>query len=127
MVSQPHAVCAVLCHTNGRKLICLYMNCYNTTFYVGVAVLKKHYYILLRSFPSDHMITLGKICQLTFIDDGLVDRILSCSTSRQANRAILDIMIVMVKSDIELLDFCNALGGILGNMPAVLMPLRIGQ
>jgi len=113
---------------------CAYSNSIKKVMYLfidnvilGVAILKKHYYNLLKSFPSDHMITLGKMCQLTFIDDGLVDRILSCSTSRQANRAMLDIMIVLIKSDLQLLDFCNALEGILGNMPAVLMPLRIGQ
>ena len=95
--------------------------------FLGVAVLKKHYHNLLRNFPSNHMTTLSIMCQHTIIPDSDVDQILSCSTSKESNKKILDIMIEIIKDDTYLLKFCKALEAMLGNIPTVLRPLRIGQ
>ena len=96
-------------------------------YYLGVAVLKKHYYNLLRSFPPDHMTNLGKMCKHTIITDELVDQVLDCPTPEESNQAMLDIMILIIKEDNDLLEFCKALEGILGNKLTVLGPFRIGQ
>ena len=93
---------------------------------LGVAVLKKHYYNLLRSFPPDHMTNLGKMCECTIISDVLIDQILECSTPQQSNQKMLDILILIIKDDSDLLEFCKAMEGVLGNLPTVIGPLRIG-
>ena len=89
-------------------------------------MLKKHYYTLLKSFPSDHMISLNRLCQLADISDQTVDEIISCSSPQEANEKILDYLIVDIKNDNSLLDFCDAIEKIVGNDSVALESLRVG-
>ena len=66
------------------------------------------------------------MCQHTIIRDTLVDQILNCTTPEESNKAMLDFLLVIVKTDSDLLWFCKALEAILGDMPTVLGSLRIG-
>ena len=94
--------------------------------YVGIAVLKKHYSALLKSLPEDHMVTLGRLCKAIPVDDDVIDRVISCEDPAVANKRILLCLIMAVKNDKSLLDFCKSLEAILQDMPAVLSPLRNG-
>jgi len=72
------------------------------------------------------MTTLGKMSGNLIMSDSLVDQVLACPTPQESNKEMLDIMIEIIEGDSDLLEFCKALEGILGNMPTVLRPLRIG-
>jgi len=68
----------------------------------------------------------GKMCEHTIIRDVLIDQILECSTPEQSNQKMLDIMILIIKDDSDLLEFCKVMEGVPGNLPTVIGPLRFG-
>ena len=92
----------------------------------AIAILKKHYYNVLRSLPSDHMISLGRLCKVATVKDTTVDRVVSCSSSREANKEILDTLIYITDRDRKLLKFCNALEKIVGSDSDAVESLRSG-
>ena len=81
---------------------------------------------MLRSLPSDHMISLGRLCQVATVNDTTVDRVISCSSSREANEAILDTLICITDGDQKLIKLCNALEEIMGCASDALELLRSG-
>ncbi|XP_065903832.1 uncharacterized protein [Dysidea avara] len=89
----------------------------------GVAVLKKHYHTLLKNLPEDHMTTLGRLSQTTELSDQIVDQVISCSSSEESNQQILDYLIVTLKRDSGLLEFCSTVEKLL-ETSAVVEPLR---
>ena len=95
--------------------------------HVAIAVLKKHYYDILRNFPSDHVTALSALAQVTRVSDATVDKILSCSTSQESNREILDTLIHITAMDGSLAKFCNAVQGIVGILSPVIESLRNGK
>ena len=95
--------------------------------HVAIAVLKKHYYNILRNFPSNHITSLSALSQATCLSDATVDKIISCSTSQESNREILDTLIHITAMDGSLAKFCNALEGIVGSLSPVMEPLRNGK
>ena len=102
-----------------------YSKLYLHSHSLGVAVLKKHYHTLLKSVPEDHMITLGRLSQTTELSDQTVNQVISCSSSEEANQMILDYIIVTIKCDSDLLEFCTTVEKLLENS-AVVEPLRAG-
>lgn len=94
--------------------------------FIGIAVLKKHYNTLLRSLPSDHMITLGRLCKAIPVDDQVLNDIIASADSPAANKKILHHLILLILNDNSLLDFCNSMETILQDVPTVLEPLRNG-
>jgi len=76
----------------------LYTNC----DYVisGLALLKQHYYNLLKCLPDDYMTSLDKLKYLTTIKfkKQHVDDVKSCQSSQNANKKILDILILPLKA-----------------------------
>ena len=94
--------------------------------HAAIAVLKKHYHDVLRSLPSDHMTSLGRLCQVTTVTDTTVDKILSCSSSEDSNKEILDVLICMTDNDSGLTKFCDAIEVILGCTSDVTKSLRSG-
>ena len=116
--------------------ICTYVQLavYNLIFHkfislshVAITILKKHYYNILRSFPSDHMTSLSRLCQGTVIDDAIIDRIISCSTSQESNTEILDTLISKTGTDGSLIKFCNAIEEIIGSNSPEVETLRNGK
>ena len=68
-------------------------------------MLHKYYDMLWQSFPQDHLITLSRLCDLLPVDEGLVETIVSYSSSDMANKRILNAALSNLKSDTELLGF----------------------
>ena len=95
--------------------------------YIEIAVLKKHYHAILRSLPSDHMTSLGRLSQVISIGDTVVDRIISCSTSQESNGEVLDALIDTTAADGSLAKFCNAVEKIVGSRPPAVESLRSGK
>ena len=94
---------------------------------IGVDVVKKHYYKILKDFPSDHMVSLSRLCQLANISDQTVDRIISCPSSHEANEVILEYLMLGIMSDHGLLDFCVAVKKIIGNDATALESFQSGK
>ena len=90
-------------------------------------MLKKHYYDILKGFPLDHMTSLSIFCQVTLVADATVDKIISCSTSQESNREILDALIDITAIDGSLIKFCNAVEKIVGSTSPVVESLRSGK
>ena len=72
------------------------------------------------------MVTLGRLCNVIPVDDEKLDEIIAGTDSPVANKKMLDLLILLIKNDNNLLDFCNSLEKILQDMPTVLGPLRSG-
>ena len=89
--------------------------------------MKKHYYKILRDFSSDHMISLSRLCLLANISDQTVDKIISRSSLHEANEVILEYLILDIKNDHSLLDFCDAVEKIVGSDSTILESLRSGK
>jgi len=62
---------------------------------------------LWRNFPTDHMITLSTMCETFEIEAEFIGRIISCSSSEEANRIILDHAISISKGDNQIMTFCD--------------------
>ena len=88
--------------------------------------MKKYYYDVLKSLPSDHMISLGRLCEVATVTDTTVDKIISCASSGESNREIVDTLIRMTDSDSGLVKFCDALEAIVGSSSDVIESLRSG-
>lgn len=108
-----------------HKYVCL--NSTSLYVHVAIAVLKKHYYDILRNFPSNHVTSLSALAQVTCVSDATVDKILSCSTPQESNREILDTLIHITAMDGSLVKFCNAVEKIVGGMSPIIEPLRNGK
>ena len=81
----------------------------------ALAVLKKHYHALWRSFPDDHMITLTTLCGEFKVQDRAIEMITRCSTSEEANRTILDYIIFITNGDQQMNAFCNLMAKLINN------------
>ena len=90
-------------------------------------MVKKHYYKLLKDFPSEHMITLSILCQVTEVSDQKVDKIISCCSGEEGNEEILEYLIFDVKNNNDLIEFCNTIEKIVGDDSAALKSFRIGE
>lgn len=77
--------------------------------YVGSEVLRKYYHRIYQSFPSDHMITLGKLVQLGSVPDEAIDWISTAPTATIGNQRVLDFVILSIKGEETLLAFCDIL------------------
>ena len=95
--------------------------------YIGVSVVKEHYYKILKDFPSDHMITLSRLCQLTEVSDQKVDKTISCCSAEEGNEEILEYLIFDIKNDSNLVEFCNTIEKIVGDDSAALKSFRNGE
>ena len=71
------------------------------------------------------MTTLGRLSQTTELSDQIVDQVISCSSSEESNQQILDYVIVTIKRDSDLLEFCSTVEKLL-ETAAVVEPLRVG-
>ena len=71
------------------------------------------------------MTTLGRLSQTTELSDQIVDQVISCSSSEESNQQILDYVIVTIKRDSDLLEFCSTVEKLL-ETAAVVEPLRAG-
>jgi len=71
------------------------------------------------------MITLGRLSQTTELSDQTVDQVISCSSSKESNGKILDYIILTIKCDNGLLDFCSTVEK-LSETSAVVETLRAG-
>ena len=72
-------------------------------------MLKKYYHRIYQSFPSDHMITLGKLVQLGNVNDEAIVWISTAPTSIIGNQRMLDFVILSIKGEDSLLEFCDTL------------------
>ena len=82
---------------------------------LALAVLKKHYNSLWRSFPEDHMITLSTLCGVVTINEEIVDLLTCIPTSELSNRTILDYIIYTMNGEDQLMNFCDLMELLINN------------
>ena len=81
----------------------------------ALAVLKKHYHALWRSFPDDHMITLTTLYEIFKISDDIIDMITSKPTFEEANQVMLNHMIFITNGDQQMNAFCDLMTRLINN------------
>ena len=91
---------------------------------LGRRVLKKYYNFLWRSFPQDHLVTLGRFTKLVNLTSNLVDSVVSSQTSEEGNRKILNICVLSIDRDNLLLEFSLLIVKIIDN-PKLSIILRV--
>ena len=103
--------------------------CFN--LFIALAVIKKYYVVLLKSFPKDHMTSLGRYLKIRKLSDETVDFIISAGNSDQANRRLFGYMTCVISPEHEdsLFTFCSNLEDVIGNpeIQSVIEQLRNGQ
>ena len=104
--------------------------CYTKFSFLALAVIKKYYILLIKSFPKDHMISLGRYSSVYKLSDDTIDFIISADNSDQANRRLFGFMTYIVHPEQEdsLFTFCSNLEIVIGNheMLNVIEQLRNG-
>ena len=81
----------------------------------ALAILKKHYHTLWRSFPDDHMMTLAIMCDSFTVHPEAIEMITRCRTSDEANRTILNYILFILKGDHQMMEFCNLMQKLINN------------
>jgi len=81
----------------------------------GQALLKKYYNFLLRNFPPDHLVTLGRVCKLIPVDDAIVNMIATAPTPLEGNKRMLNIFVLGIRDSKSLVDFCYAVYQVIDN------------
>ena len=106
----------------------IYIHYYLDYCSVAIAVLKKHYHALWRSFPDDHMITLATLCGEFKIHDEAIEMVSTCSTSEGGNRTILDYIIFITNGEQQMNAFCDLMAKLINNpkLSRVVSSLRKG-
>ena len=98
---------------------------------LGIIALKKHYYNLLKSLPDNFMITMEKLCQSKSLDidcSKAVDELLSCPSSEDANRKILDMLIDGIEKDRHFFALCVLMEALVDlNMKAAVYAVQDGK
>ena len=92
-------------------------------------MLKKHYDALWWSFPNDYMKTLTELCDLTSVDDDIIDMITSQPTADHSNKIMLDLLIYVLKGEQHLMEFCNLMELLINNtkLSKIVDQLRNGK
>ena len=96
---------------------------------IALAILKKHYHALWRSFPDDHLVTLTVLCdECKNVDPDIIQSIASLQSSEQANKFMLDYVILILKGDQQLMAFCDLMEKMINNpaLSKVVSSLRTG-
>ncbi|XP_065894902.1 uncharacterized protein [Dysidea avara] len=90
-------------------------------------LLKKHYSTILHLMPDDYEKCVGRL--QNYLTDDHICVILSSSNSVGANKVILDCLIERIRSETELLDFCDQLQAITSKheMMSVINEIRHGS
>lgn len=96
----------VCMHTPTIRIIIYYKHMQKVFNSTVLDVLRKHYNNLWRNFPTDHMITLSTMCEAFEVEAEFIGKIISCSSSEEANKTILDYVISITKEH-QVMTFCN--------------------
>jgi len=94
-----------------------------------MTMLKKHYNALWWSFPNDYMKTLTELCELTELGEGTIEMITSQPTPDHSNRAMLDVVIYILRGEQYLMEFCNIMEQFINNkrLSKIVNQLRNGE
>ena len=90
------------------KLISKYVGLFLITI-TALAVLRKHYHMLLASLPEDHVTTIGILSENVEIDETFFNEMLSLTDHSVANEKILNAVILMVNRDTQIRGFSQLL------------------
>ena len=83
--------------------------------FAALKILKKHYHVLWRSFPDDHMITLSTLCGLITVHNEAIEAITSSSTPEEGNQGILNYIIYITNGDQHMNAFCELMAKLIDN------------
>ena len=84
---------------------CMYV--YYIAIITGIAVLRKHYHMLLASLPDDHVTTVSILSETVPVDELFFNEVISFTDHSVANEKILIAMILMVNRDTQFKGFAQ--------------------
>ena len=76
---------------------------------IVIPILKKNFVGLCRCLPEDHIVTLERLKTGATVDDGLALDLSQISSANERNEMIIALMLKPLKSDIQVLGFCDLL------------------
>lgn len=106
--------------------VCIHVCGYST----ALAILKKHYNALWRSFPDDHLVTLTVMCdECKNVDPHFTQVVASLQSLEQANKTMLNYIILIVNGDQQIMAFCDLMEKMINNpaLSKVVSSLRTGM
>lgn len=95
-----------------------YVNTYVCTCFViliGIAILKKYYSIILESLPDNHTKSISVLSENAPVDEAFFNEILSLTDYKEANHRILNAVILMMKSDNNIIGVCKLVRMLVGS------------
>ena len=96
---------------------------------LAIALLKKHYDFVWRSFPEDYMASLSTLCEIFKVDEDTIELITLLPTSEQSNRMILDYILFIMVGEDKLMGFCDLIELLINNtrLSKIVTELRNGE
>ena len=85
----------------------IFMYVYYIAIITGIAVLRKHYHMLLASLPDDHVTTVSILSETVPVDEMFFSEVISFTDHSIANEKILIAMILMVNRDTQFKGFAQ--------------------
>ena len=82
---------------------------------IGIAVLKKYYGIILASLPDNHTKSISVLSENAPVDEAFFNEILSLTDCKEANHRILNAIILMMKSDNNIIGVCKLVRMLVGS------------
>ena len=99
--------------------MCTYVSTYLCTYLlvilIGIAVLKKYYSIILESLPDNHTKSISVLSENAPVDEAFFNEILSLTDCKEANHRILNAIILMMKSDNNIIGVCKLVKMLVGS------------
>ena len=75
----------------------------------AISLLRKYYNILWQSFSDDHILTIGILDTLIEVKESFFDEVVAITNPSQANIKILDALILWLKQDDKIMEFCKVI------------------
>ena len=71
-------------------------------------MIKKYYNVIIDCFFDDHIISIGILNSIMHVEERFFNEIISITDHRKANQRMLNALIVILKSDDQMKNFCDA-------------------
>ena len=78
-------------------------------------MLRKYYKCLVDCLPEDHFVTLRALSNVMRVQDPFFDEVLKCTDSKEANRKILNSLIILLNDDQDAKGLCNIIREVIGS------------
>ena len=94
-------------------------------FIFGIAALNTFYPILIKSLPSNHLITLLRLQAIAFVPKEIVDSIVPSPSAEIGNKMIINYLIGLIHTEEHIITFCRLVKRMTGEFDKCIAVLNL--